>query len=75
MENYLLCGELSPSQGPLREEGEDDSDVSSEREASGRVVAYKGRRRGTVNFCGIWRHNKAAKDLVANGVSCGQAVK
>lgn len=71
MERYLLCGELSvPSSGSLREdEGEDTSSASSEQETGKRVTVYKGRRRGTVEFCGIWKHSKVVKDFVANGVS------
>lgn len=64
MEKYLLCGELSAS-GSYREEGNDAGAL----EASGRVRVYKGRRRGTVDFCGIWKHSKFLKELVANGVS------
>lgn len=64
MEKYLLCGELSAS-GSFKEE---ENSASSEVEASVRVRVYKGRRRGTVDFCGIWKHNKLMKELVANGV-------
>ncbi len=67
MEKYLLCGELSTS-GSFKEEEEDNA---SELEANGRMRVYKGRRRGTVEFCGIWKHNKLMKELVANGVSVG----
>lgn len=62
MEKYLLCGEFSAS-GSFKEEN-DASGGSSSR----RVRVYKGRRRGTVDFCGIWKHNKLMKELVANGV-------
>ena len=31
-------------------------------------AVYKGRRRGTVEFFAIHKHDKAAKDRVANGV-------
>ena len=61
MEKYLLCGELSVSS-----KGEEDG--ASTGNGIGGVRVYKGRRRGTVDFCGIWRHSKAMKDLVANGV-------
>ena len=63
MEKFLLCGEISNS----REEEQDDDD-GGELGVSGRVKLYKGRRRGTVEFCGIWKHNKAMKELVASGV-------
>lgn len=61
MEKFLLCGEISSSKA--------NDDDSSELGVSGRVKLYKGRRRGTVEFCGIWKHNKTMKELVASGVS------
>ena len=63
MENYLLCGELCAS-GSFKEGDIDAGDLDS----SGRVRIYKGRRRGTVDFCGIWKQDKSLKELVANGV-------
>lgn len=62
MEKYLLCGELSPALSQDKEEDE------GSQENGGRMKVYKGRRRGTVEFCGIWKHSKAVKDLIANGV-------
>jgi hypothetical protein len=64
MEKYLLCGELSAS-GSFSEEDSGAGDL----ETGGRVKVYKGRKRGTVDFCGIWRHHKSLKEPVANGVS------
>ena len=71
MENYLLCGELSPSSSPGEDGGEDgeSGSIQESQNRSGRMKVYKGRKRGTVEFCGIWKHSKAVKDLVANGVS------
>ena len=65
MENYVLCGELSALSSTLL--GDKDSRESN----AVRVVKYKGRRKGTIEFCGIWKHSKSVKDLVANGVRCG----
>lgn len=65
MENYLLCGEFSASGSFIEENG---ASVADEQESSRRVRVYKGRRRGTVDFCGIWKHSKLMKELVANGV-------
>lgn len=59
MEKYLLCGELS-----TQREDDGTGEVNS-----GLVEVYKGRKRGTVEFCGIWKHSKTVKDQVANGVS------
>lgn len=70
MENYLLCGELSAS-GSFKEEDIDAGDL----EASGRERIYKGRRRGTVEFCGIWKQDKSLKELVSNGVICHKFVQ
>ncbi len=68
MDKYLLCGEFSLSSrgGGERDDG---SDAGSSQEVDGRLKVYKGRRRGTIEFCGIWKHSKVVKELVANGVS------
>ena len=65
MENYLLCGEIGGAAAP-----------SSHSESNGSVevhdgdcLLYKGRRKGTVNFVGIWKHSKTKKDVMTNGVS------
>ena len=63
MENYLLCGELSVS-----EAARDDEKGSSGEWSKGGVTLYKGRKRGTVEFFGVWRHHKSKRELVANGV-------
>ena len=62
MENYLLCGAVSNLNSP-----------SSAKFQNNVVTLYKGRKRGTVEFVGIWRHSRAAKDLVTNNVSPGDA--
>ena len=70
MENYLLCGEIGgaaslSSQSRLSEAaGGSDTDNQD-----GDCLLYKGRRKGTVEFVGIWKHSKSRKNLVANGVS------
>lgn len=62
MDKYLLCGEISvPRPRTASSEGEEESSPRG-------IVTYKGRKRGTVEFCGIWKHSKAMKDHVANGV-------
>ena len=76
MEKYLLCGELSSSGSRGQEEKEEDGldgagGSSNSLEGGGKMKVYKGRKRGTVEFCGIWKHNKAVKELVATGVSPG----
>ena len=72
MENYLLCGELGSTAGipPNSRASESNSNSGSSSELSdGGCVLYKGRRKGSVEFVGIWKHRKAMKDLIANGVS------
>ena len=75
MENYLLCGEIGGSLDPplppsSQSSTSDSSGVASGAQGlNGRCVLYKGRRKGSVNFVGIWRHDKTTKELVANGVS------
>lgn len=72
MENYLLCGELGSTVGipPSSQVSESTSNSGSGSELSnGCCLLYKGRRRGSVEFVGIWKHSKAKKDLIANGVS------
>ena len=66
MENYLLCGAVSNSASFACLPGEESSCSSG---SSVKVTLYKGRKRGTVEFVGIWKHDRAMKDLVANGVS------
>ena len=39
-------------------------------EAGKLKAVYKGRRRGTVQFCGLQKWNKTWKHLVTNEVSC-----
>ena len=65
MENYLLCGAVSNSASFACLPSEESSSSGS----SAKVTLYKGRKRGTVEFVGIWKHDRAMKDLVANGVS------
>ena len=65
MEDYLLCGELSPDSVEARES---NASRDSSQENSGRIKVYKGRKRCTVDFLGVWRHNKSMKELIANGV-------
>lgn len=72
MENYLLCGELGSTVGnpPSSRVSEPTSNSGSSSEVSnGGCLLYKGRRKGSVEFVGIWKHSKAKKDLIANGVS------
>ena len=71
MENYLLCGELGGIAGvPPNSRAESNSNSGSSSELSdGGCLLYKGRRKGSVEFVGIWKHSKAKKDLIANGVS------
>ena len=72
MENYLLCGELGSTAGvfPNSRASESDSNSGSCSELNnGGCLFYKGRKKGSVEFVGIWKHSKAKKDLVANGVS------
>ena len=72
MENYLLCGELGGIDGnpPSSRVSESTSNSGSGSELSnGGCLLYKGRRKGSVEFVGIWKHNKARKDLITNGVS------
>lgn len=65
MENYLLCGEIG---GAVAQNGHSESNGILEVHDGG-CLLYKGRRKGTVNFVGIWKHSKTKKDVVANGVS------
>ena len=65
MENYLLCGEIG---GAVVQSDQFESNGSVEVH-DGSCLLYTGRRKGTVNFVGIWKHSKAKKDMVANGVS------
>lgn len=65
MENYLLCGEIG---GAVAQSSDSESSCSVEVHDDS-CLLYKGRRKGTVNFVGIWKHSKAKKDVVANGVS------
>lgn len=60
MENYLLCGELCSSAETQR---------NGFNRLSPDIVVYKGRRKGSVQFVGIHRHNKQDKKYVENGVS------
>lgn len=56
MENYLLCSELS------------SISVSVLNKLSPVSFVYKGRRKGTVQFVGIHRHDKEDKKYIENGV-------
>ena len=58
MENFLLCGELGIPQ--------DQATYSTAQLHSG---VYKGRKKGTVEFVGIWKYGKREKEYVENGVS------
>ena len=65
MENYLLCGAVSNSASLV---GGGCKSKESTRNG-GKVTLYKGRRRGSVEFVGIWKHERVLKELVSNGVS------
>lgn len=72
MENYLLCGELGSVVGspPSSRVSESTGNIGSSSELSnGGCLLYKGRRKGSVEFVGIWKHSKAKKHLITNGVS------
>jgi len=64
MENYLLCGAVSNSVSV-----HSGKRKSKESRDSSKVTLYKGRKRGTVEFVGIWKYERVLKDLVSNGVS------
>lgn len=56
MENFLLCDELQSLRDcPLGH-------------LTCPALLYKGRRKGTVEFVGIWKHNKLDKKYIENGV-------
>ncbi len=57
MENYLLCGELSSC-----------SAEAALNKLSPAGLLYKGRRKGSVQFVGIYRHEKQDKQYIENGV-------
>lgn len=71
MENYLLCGELSGtvSVPPQSEASSSNVSGSSVEIHDGGCLHYKGRRKGSVEFVGIWKYSKAKKDVIANGAS------
>ena len=70
MENYLLCGEIGGAAAAslTSQSGISEAGGSSDEVRDGGCLLYKGRKKGSVEFVGIWRHSKSRKDSVANGV-------
>ena len=66
MENYLLCGEIGGAAAAASLTSQ--SGISEGGNKYGGCLLYKGRKKGSVEFVGIWRHSKSRKDSVANGV-------